>query len=73
MFFLVELAFLGSLAYFGLKEPVKKKQLREGIAFCVFFTVGAVFLIMQTKGIKMPYAIDEINKFFKYTLHLSFD
>lgn len=73
MTILFQIVILFVLAYFSSKEMIKKKQLRESIAFFSFYLVGAVLLIAQTVGVKMPYPIDEINKFFKNVLHLSFD
>lgn len=69
----LEIVLLAGLAYFGARGLVKKKWWKELSFFAVIFAMGATLLILQTQGVKLPYVVDELNKFFKNTLHLSYD
>ncbi len=69
----VEIILLAAVGAAGIMEPIKKKWWKELVVYIVIFLLGSVLLMLQTAGIKLPYLIDEVSKFFKIVLHLSYD
>ncbi len=68
-----EIILLTAIGAAGIMEPIRKRWRKELVVYIVIFLLGSALLILQTAGVKMPFLVDEISKFFKNVLHLSYD
>ncbi len=63
---------LAALMYSGVRELKRKKWWWDLTAYIIIFLIGSAMLILRAAGVKTPYIVDEISKFFKNTLHIGY-